>query len=335
MKNPVSPRSAATERVSWRKDIAAFQHSDVRRSAWQLINTLVPYLALWVLMVLSLRVSYWLTLALAIPAGGFLIRAFIIFHDCGHGSFFASKTANDVTGVILGLLAFTPYYSWRHSHALHHASAADLDRRGVGDVWLMTMAEYRAAPLLTRIAYRVFRFPPVTFGLGPLFMFLGSHRFPNPTDGKRERIGVWATNLALAGILVLASFTIGWKAYVLIQLPIIWVGGMTGIWLFYVQHNFEGAYWAKHTQWDYVTAALQGSSFYRLPAVLQWFTGNIGFHHIHHLSPRVPNYFLQPCHEASALFQQVKPITLLSSLRSLKLRLWDEERRQLVGFPHG
>lgn len=321
------------DRRAWRKDIAPFQHADLKHSIWQLINTLVPYVGLWVLMVLSLRVSYALTLALAILAGGFLIRAFIIFHDCGHGSFFANQTANDVTGIILGVLTFTPYYTWRHSHALHHASAADLDRRGIGDVWLMTVAEYRAAPVWKRIAYQIFRFPPITFGIGPLFMFLGTHRFPNPTDGRRERIGVWATNLALAGLITLAGFTIGLKSYVLIQLPVVWVGGFAGVWLFYIQHNFDGVYWERHAQWDYVTAALRGSSFYKLPAVLQWFTGNIGFHHIHHLSPRIPNYFLQRCHEASSLFQKVQPVTLASSLRALGLRLWDEERRQLVGFP--
>ena len=320
------------DRRAWRRDIADFQHADLRRSVWQLVNTLAPYFGLWVLMVLSLRVSYWLTLALTIPAAGFLVRAFIIFHDCCHGSFFNDKRANDAVGILLGLLAFTPYYAWRHSHALHHAGAADLDRRGVGDVWIMTVAEYQAASRWTRLAYRIFRFPLITFVIGPLFIFLGAHRFPGATDGRRERIGVYATNLALAGIIALAAFTIGLKAYVLIQLPVMWIAGAAGVWLFYVQHNFEGAYWARHAEWDYVTAALQGSSFYKLPKALQWFSGNIGFHHIHPLSPRVPNYFLQPCHEASALFRQVKPLTLLTSLRSLRLRLWDENRRQLVGF---
>ena len=329
----VSP-PAATSRSTWRQAVASFQHADVRQSVWQLVNSLVPYVVLWGLMLLSLRVSYWLTLILAIPAAGFLVRAFIIFHDCCHGSFFKSKEANDIAGTILGVLTFTPYYSWRHSHALHHAGAGDLDRRGTGDVWTMTVAEYQAASPLKRFGYRFFRFPAVTFGLGPLFMFLILHRLPVATDDRRERISVWATTLALAGIIVLAGFTIGIKAYIMIQLPLLWISGVAGVWMFYVQHNFEGTYWEHHDRWDFVAAALDGSSFYKLPVVLQWFTGNIGFHHIHHLSPRIPNYFLQRCHEAHPIFKQVKPITLLTSLRSLRLRLWDEEQRKLVGFKY-
>ncbi len=317
---------------NWRQAVAGFQHADRRRSAWQLANTLIPYLALWVLMVLSLRVSYWLTLALAIPAAGFMMRTFIIFHDCCHGSFFKSQKANDAVGIITGVLTFTPYYSWRRSHAFHHATAGDLDRRGEGDVWTMTLDEYLAAPRWQRAAYRFMRFPLVTFGLGPLAMFLVVQRFPSRPDRRRERVGVWMTDLALLGILALAAFTIGLKAYILVQLPIVWLGGATGIWLFYVQHNFPDTYWERHARWDYAAVGLKGSSFYRLPAVLRWFSGNIGFHHIHHLSPRTPNYFLKPCHEASPIFRQVKPLTLRASLAALKLRLWDEEQQKLVGF---
>jgi len=317
---------------NWRQAVAGFQHADRRRSIWQLANTLIPYLALWVLMVLSLRVSYWLTLVLAIPAAGFLVRTFIIFHDCCHGSFFKSQKANDAVGIITGLLVFTPYYSWRRSHAFHHATAGDLDRRGEGDVWTMTVAEYLAAPRWQRAAYRFMRFPLVTFGLGPLAMFLVVQRFPSGPDRRRERVGVWMTDLALLGILALAAFTIGIKAYILVQLPIIWLAGAAGIWGFYVQHNFPDTYWERHERWDYAAVGLQGSSFYKLPAVLRWFSGSIGFHHIHHLSPRTPNYFLKSCHEASPLFRQIKPLTLRTSLAALKLRLWDEEQRKLVGF---
>jgi len=319
-----------SSQLNWRQAVAGFQHADRRRSVWQLANTLIPYLALWVLMVLSLRVSYWL--ALAIPAAGFLVRTFIIFHDCCHGSFFKSQKANDAVGIITGLLVFTPYYSWRHSHALHHATAGDLDRRGVGDVWTMTVAEYLASPRWRRAAYRFTRFPLVTFGLGPLAMFLLVQRFPAGPDKRRERVGVWMTNLALAGILALAAFTIGLKAYILVQLPIIWLAGAAGIWLFYVQHNFPDTYWEHHERWDYATVGLKGSSYYQLPALLRWFSGSIGFHHIHHLSPRTPNYLLKPCHEASPVFGEVKPVTLLSSLAALRLRLWDEEQHKLVGF---
>ncbi len=319
--------------ADWRVAVAGFQHADTRRSVWQLVNSLGPYFALLLLMYFSLSVSYWLTLALAVPASGFLMRAFIIFHDAGHGSFFNSQRANHITGIITGIITFTPYYAWRHSHAIHHATSGDLDRRGVGDVWTMTVDEYLANPRWKRAAYRVFRFPLMTFGLGPLFMFLISHRFYDvSTTGARERHSVVWTNLALLAIVVVAALTIGLDKYILIQLPIVWIGGAVGIWMFYVQHQFEGMVWEHHEQWNYVEAALQGSSFYKLPRILQWFTGSIGFHHIHHLSPRIANYNLESCHKASPLFQAVPPVTIRSSLKSLKLRLWDERSRRLVGF---
>jgi omega-6 fatty acid desaturase (delta-12 desaturase) len=196
----------------------------------------------------------------------------------------------------------------------------------------MTLEEYRTSPLWRRAAYRFMRFPLVTFGIGPLFMFVFAQRFPTGPGGRRERVGVWMTDLALLGILVLAAFTIGIKAYILVQLPIIWLGGAAGIWLFYVQHNFPDTYWERHERWDYAAVGLQGSSYYQLPALLRWFSGSIGFHHIHHLSPRTPNYLLKRCHEASPVFDQVKPVTMLSSLAALKLRVWDEKQRKLVGF---
>jgi omega-6 fatty acid desaturase (delta-12 desaturase) len=317
----------------WRRAVVPFQQADTRRSVWQLLNSLLPYFALLVLMYASLSVSYWLTLALAVLASGFMMRVFIIFHDAGHGSFFRSQRANDVTGIITGIITFTPYYAWRHSHAIHHATSGDLDRRGVGDVWTLTVDEYVAASRWKRAAYRFYRFPLVTFGLGPLFMFVISHRFyDKSTTGARERHSVVWTNLALLAIVVVAALTIGLDKYVLIQLPIILIGGAAGVWLFYVQHQFEGMVWERHDQWNYVEAALQGSSFYKLPRVLQWFTGNIGFHHIHHLSPRIANYHLEPCHNSSPLFQAVPPITLRASLKSLEFRLWDERTRRLVGF---
>ena len=323
---------AVTDKSVWRMVVAPYQKADTRRSVVQLLNSLVPYFALVVLMYFSLAVSYWLTLALAVVASGFLVRIFIIFHDCGHGSFFNSQRANDVTGILTGIITFTPYYAWRHSHAIHHATSGDLDRRGSGDVWTLTVAEYLAAPWPTRLAYRVFRFPPITFTLGPLFMFLIAHRFPVAGAAARERHSVYWTNLVLLLIFVVAALTIGWQAYVLIQLLILLIGGAAGVWMFYVQHQFEGMVWERHPKWDYVTAALQGSSFYKLPRLLQWFTGNIGFHHIHHLSPRIPNYQLEACHNASPLFQAVKPLTIKSSLKSLSLRLWDEDAHRLVGF---
>lgn len=325
---------AVSGRASWRQAVASYQSPDLRRSLGQLANTFVPYVALWYLMVRSLEVSYWLTLALAVVASGFLVRIFILFHDCGHGSFFKSQKANDALGIITGLLTFTPYYSWRHAHAIHHATSGDLDRRGVGDIWTLTVREYLAAPLWKRIAYRVFRFPPVTFLVGPTVVFFVLQRFPARSDNLRERNGVYATNLALLGIAALMSFVIGLKAYVLIQLPLMILAGAIGVWMFYVQHQFEGVYWERHANWDFATSALEGASYYKLPKLLQWFSGNIGFHHIHHLSPKIPNYKLQQCHEANPIFQQVRSLTLSSSLKSLHLRLWDEERRMLVGFAY-
>lgn len=323
---------AGAGRASWRQAVATYQSPDLRRSLWQIVNTFVPYIVLWILMVRSLAVSYWLTLALAVPAAGFLVRIFIFFHDCGHGSFFKSQRANDIFGIITGILTFTPYYSWRHAHAIHHATAGDLDRRGVGDIWTLTVREYREAPLWKRFAYRVFRFPPITFLVGPTVVFLILQRLPAGEKAPRERVSVWATNLALLGVAAAMSFAIGLEAYLLIQIPVMILAGMAGVWMFYVQHQFEDTYWERHEKWNFATAAMQGASFYKLPRILQWFSGNIGFHHIHHLSPKVPNYKLQACFDANPIFQQVKPVTVWASLKSLRLHLWDEENRRLVGF---
>ena len=332
MKGIPASAPAAPDPASWRQAIAEYQSPDLRRSLVQLVNTFIPYVALWYLMVRSLEVSYWLTLGLAVLAAGFLMRIFIFFHDCGHGSFFRSRKANDTLGIITGVLTFTPYYAWRHSHAVHHATAGDLDRRGGGDVWMLTAREYLAAPLWKRLAYRAFRFPLLTFVIGPPLMFLVVARFPTPGGGKRERNSVLATDLALLGVAALMSFVIGLKAYLMIQLPVTIFASMAGVWMFYVQHQFEGTYWERHANWDFATAALKGSSYYQLPGVLRWFTGSIGFHHIHHLGPRIPNYKLKECYEKSPILQQVKPLTPLSSLKSLRLRLWDEDNRRLIGF---
>ena len=299
---------------------------------WQVINTLVPYAALWCLMYFSLRVSWWLVVPLAVLAGGFLIRIFIISHDCGHGSFFPSTRANDALGFLTGVLTFTPFYHWRWEHAIHHSSSGDLDRRGTGDVWTLTVEEYLAASRWKRFAYRLARNPIILFGLAPLYLFLIHQRFSNGKAGRRERRSVWFTNLALVALAGGLIWLFGLKAYLLLQLIVLLVAGSTGIWLFYVQHQFEGVYWERKGEWDYSLAALQGSSFYKLPKVLQWFSGNIGFHHIHHLSPRIPNYNLEKCHRAEPLFQTVKPVTLFSSFKSFTFRLWDEQRRKLVGY---
>jgi omega-6 fatty acid desaturase (delta-12 desaturase) len=316
----------------WKIATLPYQHPDLRRSIWQIINSVGPLILLFTLMYLSLRISYWLTLALAIPAAGFLVRTFIIFHDCCHGSFFKSKRANRIVGTITGILTFTPYERWQHDHAIHHATAGDLDRRGVGDVMTLTVDEYLALPPVKQLGYRLFRHPLVMFTIGPIFIFLLSHRFALKNTGKRERMSVIITNLALLALISVLVYFMGWKEYLLVHLPIIILGTTAGVWLFYVQHNYEGSYWTRHTNWDFANAGLKGSSFYKLPRVLQWFTGNIGFHHIHHLNPRIPNYQLEACYRSNELFQRVKPLTLLASLKSLNLRLWDEPSKRLVSL---
>ncbi|GAB4147671.1 MAG: fatty acid desaturase DesE [Candidatus Promineifilaceae bacterium] len=320
------------QKPAWREAVARYQNPDLRRSWGQVASSLIPYILLWGAMIWSLQISYWLTLVLAVPAAGFLVRIFIICHDCGHGSFFPNRQTNDIMGVITGLLVFVPYFRWRHDHAIHHATAGDLDRRGVGDVWTLTVAEYLEMPPRKQLAYHIYRNPLIMFVIAPLFAFVIGQRFaPKGTNAKGRR-SVLLTNLAVLGIAATMSLLIGLKAYLLIQMPVMAVAASVGIWLFYVQHQFEGVYWAEHENWDYFAAALQGSSFYKLPKVLQWFSGNIGFHHIHHLSPRIPNYYLEKCHQENPLFHEVKTITLWSSLKSLSFRLWDTERQQLVGF---
>ena len=325
-------REGPAESSDWREIVAKYQNNAFWRSTWQLLNTLIPYAALWYLMHLCLSVSWWLTIPLAILAGGFLVRVFIIFHDCGHGSFFKSRLANDTLGFITGVLVFTPYHMWRWEHSVHHATSGDLNKRGMGDVWTLTVQEYLEASRWKRFAYRLARNPIVLFVVAPLFLFLVKQRIPNLKAKERERLSVYWTNLALLGMIAAMSWWFGFKAYLLLQIAVFAVAGSVGVWLFYVQHQFEGVYWERGEKWDYLTAALKGSSFYKLPKILQWFSGNIGFHHIHHLSPRIPNYHLEKCHEAEPLFQTVKPVTLLSSLKSLTFRLWDEQHHRLVGY---
>jgi omega-6 fatty acid desaturase (delta-12 desaturase) len=317
---------------TWQQIVAKYQTPKLGSSLWQVANTLIPYVVLLVAMYYSLGYSYWITLALALPAGGLLTRIFILFHDCGHGSFFKTQRANNLLGIVCGILVFTPYYQWRFEHAIHHATSGDLDRRGTGDIVTLTVKEYLALSRWGRFKYRLYRSPIVLLGIGPWYTFLVSQRLVNPISRRRERMSVHFTNLTIVGILLISWATIGIPAYLMIQLPVAFIAGLCGIWMFYIQHQFEGTYWESHDGWDYATAALRGSSYFKLPKVLQWFTGNIGFHHIHHLSSRIPNYALQKCMNENPEFMEVTTITLWSSLKSLRLNLWDEERRQLVGF---
>nr|WP_051029647.1 fatty acid desaturase [Brevibacillus massiliensis] len=320
------------EQANWRKSIAPYEKPRIKSSVWQLFNTLVPFALMWYGAYLCLSISYWLTLLLAVVAGGFLIRIFIIFHDCCHQSFFRNRRANAIVGTITGILTCCPYEQWRYTHSVHHATSSNLNKRGTGDIWTLTVDEYVSAPLWKRIVYRLYRNPVLMFGLGPIYIFLIDYRFNRRRCGLKERLNTYLTNAGIAAIAGVLCWTLGWQAFLLVQGPIFLISGAAGIWLFYVQHQFEGTYFEKEEDWDYVKAALQGSSFYRLPKLLHWITGNIGFHHIHHLSPRVPNYYLPVVHSENPFLQEVPSITLSSSLRSLRFRVWNEESKTFVGF---
>ena len=322
----------STDPPHWRHSIADFQRASTARALWQIVSTLVPYALVWCAMYFSLAVSWWITAPLAVLAGALLVRVFIIFHDCGHGSYFHSRLANDVTGCIAGVLTLTPYHQWRREHAAHHRGASHLDRRGSGDVWTMTVREYLEASRWKRFSYRLARNPFVLIVLAPLLYFAVLQRFPQAGANASERRSVWWTNLGIVLAAAVFCRIFGIADYLLLKAIEITVAGAAGIWLFYVQHQFEGVYWERGDRWDHTAAALQGSSFYKLPRVLQWFSGNIGFHHIHHLSARIPNYHLEKCHEADPLFRQVRPLTLYSSLKSMRLHLWDEQSGVLVGY---
>lgn len=312
--------------------VKPYQRADLLKACWQLVSTLGAYALLWLLMYLSLSISWWLIPPLVVVAAGLLVRIFIIFHDCCHGSFFRHPRANAICGFVCGALVFTPFHKWRREHMLHHATAGNLDRRGTGDLWTLTVEEYLSASRGTRLAYRLARNPFVLFALAPLYVFLVDHRFTAKASDKRERQSLWATNLAIALMAWATSAAFGLGPYLLMQLGVIGLAGSVGLWLFYVQHQFETVSWERHTNRRHVDAALQGSSFYKLPRVLQWFTGNIGYHHVHHLNPRVPNYHLERCHAAHPVFQEVATLTLLGGFRSLSLRLWDESTSELVGW---
>jgi omega-6 fatty acid desaturase (delta-12 desaturase) len=287
-------------------------------------------------MLASLEYSYWVTLLLALPAAGFLIRLFIIQHDCGHGSFFRSRIANNTLGFVLGILTLTPYAYWRKIHALHHKTSSNLDHRGFGDVTTLTVNEYLALTRWGRLRYRLYRNPVVLFGIGPGFEFILRHRFPAslPRSWRREWASVIWTNVAIVALVAMMWKTIGIQTFLAVQLPITLLAGTAGVWLFYIQHQFEDTYWERDDAWSFHAAGLEGSSYYDLPGILHWFTGNIGVHHVHHLSSRIPNYRLQQCLRENPELQQVTRLTLWGSLKCARLKLWDEERRKLVGFQH-
>jgi acyl-lipid omega-6 desaturase (Delta-12 desaturase) len=334
-KNPGAGRSAfASQGTEWVTSLKKFEKPDARKAAWQLFDTLTPYLALLALMYLTMwwHLPYWVTVLLAVPASALMVRLFIFFHDCVHGSFVASRLGQRIIGNVLGVLTFTAFADWRRAHGIHHTTSGNLDRRGIGDIWTMTVDEYAASTPFRRLRYRLFRNPLVMLVLGPLFTFVVTQRVPHRGSGRRQIVGVIVTNILIAAIITAASLTIGIKAYLLIQLPITILGGAGGIWLFFVQHQFDPSYWARNEEWGSMEAAMQGSSYYKLPKVLQWISGNIGFHHIHHLRPRIPNYNLQKCLNETPELQLSDPLRLWPSVKSVHLKLWDEKEKILRTF---
>jgi acyl-lipid omega-6 desaturase (Delta-12 desaturase) len=326
------PAMTETPTTKLKKAVAPFEKQNLTLSIRQIINTIVPFLLFWYLSYASLNVSYWLSIPFIIIASGFLVRTFILFHDCCHQSFFKSRVANDTLGTITGILTLVPYQQWKHSHSIHHATSGNLDKRGVGDIWILTVEEYTEAPLWKRIAYRLYRNPLVMFGLGPISVFLIEYRFNRRGVRWKERINTYVTNAGIVVLYSLMCWLIGWKAFLLIQGPIFYLSGLLGIWLFYVQHQFEDSYFENENEWSYVQAAVEGSSYYKLPKLLQWITGNIGFHHVHHLSPKVPNYNLEKAHNATPPLQNATTITISTSLKSLSYRLWDEKNKRFMTF---
>jgi len=314
------------------KNIERYLKPSIGRSIWQITNTFIPYVGLWILIVYSLSVSYWLTAFLIILAAGFLVRLFIIFHDCGHGSYFKSAKANKMVGMFFGILSFTPWDKWHNQHHRHHGSVGNLDKRGVGDVWTMTKEEYQASTKWNRLKYRIYRNPLVMFGIGSLYVFLIQNRLTREGMSKKERLNVYFTNVALLLLVIAMSLAIGFVNFLVIQFSILYIAAISGLWLFYLQHQYEDVTWFRNKDWNYRTVAIEGSSFVKFPKLLQWFSGNIGFHHIHHLNARIPNYYLNKCYRENKIFKEVKPVTFLLALKSLRLRLWDEQIQKMVSF---
>lgn len=318
----------------WYGETKAFQKRSYRKGTIQIAATIIPYTALWAAMILMLRsgITYAAVFPLAVATAFFMVRIFILFHDCCHGSFMPNIKVNRIIGYIFGILIFTPFESWRRAHLKHHATNGQLDHRGSGDVWTMTYEEYRGASNFRRFIYRFYRNPIVLFIFGPVVHFVLLNRISGIQRNLRERISVTITNIGITGVAVALSVAFGFKTYLLIQLPIIWIGTTIGVWLFYVQHQFTPGYWARDGEWTSFDAAMRGASYYRLPRLFAWLTGNIGIHHLHHLRPGIPNYMLQKALAATPQAHAIQPLTLRASLSSLRLKLWHETERRFVGF---
>lgn len=329
-----TPRPLAEVQLeNWQAVVAPYARPNVRAAVFQTVTTLGLLLGAFGLAFWSLSVSYWLTFGFSLLTSALSVRTFIIMHDCTHSSFLPSKRANEILGFFTGLLTVTPFDQWRREHALHHATSGDLDRRGYGDINTITVDEYKARSKWGRFVYRVYRNPLTLLGVGPLYLILGQ-RWRTPSEGtlKKQLTNVWITNAAIVVMVVVPSMFFGFGPTMLVFGLTWYISAIMGIWLFYVQHQYEDTYWEPHSQWSYATAAIKGSSYLRLPKVLQWFTGNIGLHHVHHLNPRIPNYNLQRCHDENPLFHDSPVLSISDGLSALRLALWDKDNRRLIRF---
>lgn len=334
MPEQISNPNLTTDSRALMRDLAPYRKPSPARSIFELVITVVPFVLLWALIWAAVDTGYWIGLALVVPAAGFLVRLFMIQHDCGHGSFFRHRRTNDWVGRVIGVLTLTPYGYWSRAHALHHAHSGNLDRRGIGDIDTLTVEEFRARTPWRQALYRLYRHPIVMFGVGPAYLFILRHRLPMGPgpSGSRDWKSAMATNAAIATLVAALIGLVGLVPFLIVQLPITLLAASIGVWLFYVQHQFEDTHWDHEEDWRFHEAALHGSSHYDLPGVLRWFTANIGVHHVHHLSSRIPYYRLPEALRDRPELRSVGRLTLLESLKAVRLVLWDEKARRLISF---
>jgi acyl-lipid omega-6 desaturase (Delta-12 desaturase) len=329
-----APLSGGSSNLSWQRRLAPYCRPDARRALRQLFTTSLPFLASMAALLYAMSHGLWYVLALALPAAIFLVRLFIIQHDCGHGSFFKSRRTNETLGLALSVLTMMPYAAWRRAHNVHHATAGNLDQRGTGDVTTLTVREYRSRSHWRRFLYRLYRHPVVLFGIGPAYLLLVRYRVPVGSELRdwQHWLSIIGTDLAGGASAVALSVVVGPGPFLLAWSTVLLLATSLGVWFFYIQHQFADTYWADSASWEFRAAAIEGSSYYDLPKFLHWLTGSIGFHHIHHLASKVPNYRLRACFDDNPEFQRAKRVTLWASIKSVRLALWDEERRELVSF---